>query len=216
MTEQAQRTPQRRRGQELETALLDAAWQELSEAGFARLTMESVAARAKTGVAVRYRRWHSKDDLVITAIRHYTTTHPVEAPDTGSLRGDMIALLTSFSTTQVSFAATASALFSGLQASTGPTPAQTREKILADPALPSAQIFARAHQRGEINPDQIPPAILTMPSDLIRNDMLMTCKPIPPERILTIVDDLFIPLVAVNRAANPSPKVTHDNVCPSG
>jgi hypothetical protein len=37
-----------------------------------------------------------------------------------------------------------------------------------------------------------------MPSDLIRNDMLMTCKPIPPERILTIVDDLFIPLVTSN------------------
>jgi AcrR family transcriptional regulator len=198
VTEQAQRTRQRRRGEELEAALLEAAWQELVEAGFARLTMESVAARAKTGVAVLYRRWHSKDDLVIAAIRHYGTAHPVELPDTGSLRGDMIALLTSFSSTRVSFAAIVSAVFSGLLASTGLTPAQVREKILADRPLHSDQIFARAHERGEIDLDRIPPAVLTMPFDLIRHDMLMTYKPIPPERVLAIVDDLFMPLVAIN------------------
>ena len=61
MTEQAQRSRQRRRGEELEAALLEAAWAELVEVGFARLTMESVAARAKTGVAVLYRRWPRKD-----------------------------------------------------------------------------------------------------------------------------------------------------------
>jgi AcrR family transcriptional regulator len=199
VTEQAQRTRQRRRGEELEAALLEAAWQELVEAGFARLTMESVAARAKTGVAVLYRRWPNKDDLVIAAIRHHGTTHPVDIPDTGSLRGDMIALLTSFSSTRVSFAATVSAAFSGLLSSTGLTPAQVREKILADRPLQSDQVFARAHERGEIDLDRIPPAILTMPFDLIRHDMLMTYKPIPPERVLAIVDDLFMPLVATNR-----------------
>src|SRR5579863_5521052 len=94
MTEQAQRPRQRRRGEELEAALLDAAWQELVEAGFARLTMESVADRARTGVAVLYRRWPNKDDLVLAAIRHYGTTHPVDMPDTGNLRDDMVELLT--------------------------------------------------------------------------------------------------------------------------
>src|SRR5215471_11113258 len=198
VTEQAQRTRQRRRGEELEAALLEAAWQELVEAGFGRLTMESVAARAKTGVAVLYRRWHSKDDLVIAAIRHYGTAHPVEVPDTGSLRGDLIALLISLGSARVSFAAIVSAVFSGLLASTGLTPAQVREKILADRPLHSDQIFARAHERGEIDLDRIPPAVLTMPFDLIRHDMLMTYKPIPPERVLVIVDDLFMPLVAIN------------------
>jgi hypothetical protein len=56
---------QRRRGEELEAALCEAAWDELVQAGFARLTMESVAARARTGVAVLYRRWSGKDELVI-------------------------------------------------------------------------------------------------------------------------------------------------------
>ena len=104
--------------------------QELVEAGFARLTMESVAARAKTGVAVLYRRWPNKDDLVIAAIRHYGTTHPVDIPDTGSLRGDLIALLSSFSSTRVSFAAIVSAVFSGLLwtvNSLSPTSSRTSE-----------------------------------------------------------------------------------------
>src|SRR5215813_2006834 len=199
MTEQAQQVRQRRRGEELEAALLAAAWDELVEAGFARLTMESVAARAKTGVAVLYRRWPNKDDLVLAAIRHYGTTHPVDVPDTGSLRGDMIALLSSFSSTRVSFAAIVSAAFSGLLASSGLTPAQLREKILGDRPLQSDQVFARAHERGEIDLDRIPPAVLAMPFDLMRHDMLMTYQPIPPERVLTIVDDLFMPLVAINR-----------------
>jgi AcrR family transcriptional regulator len=83
---------QRRRGEELEAALLAAAWDELVEVGFHRLTMESVAARARTGVGVLYRRWPRKDDLVLAAIAEYGRTHPVEIPDTGSLRGDMLAL----------------------------------------------------------------------------------------------------------------------------
>jgi AcrR family transcriptional regulator len=199
MTEQAQRTRQRRRGEELEAALLEAAWQELVEAGFARLTMESVAARAKTGVAVLYRRWPNKDDLVLAAIRYYGTTNPVDIPDTGSLRGDMVALLSGFSSTRVSFAAVVSAAFSGLLSSSGLTPAQVREKVIADRPLQSDQVFTRAHERGEIDLNRMPKVILTMPFDLMRHDMLMTYQPIPPERVLAIVDDLFMPLVAINR-----------------
>jgi AcrR family transcriptional regulator len=199
VTEQAQRIRQRRRGEELEAALLEAAWEELVEVGFARLTMESVAARAKTGVAVLYRRWPNKDGLVLAAIRHYATTHPVDIPDTGSLRGDMIALLSGASSTRVSFVAIVSAAFSGLLASTGLTPAQVREELVADRPSWSIEIFARAHERGEIDLNRIPPVVLTMPFDLMRHDMLMTYQPIPPERVLAIVDDLFMPLVAINR-----------------
>jgi len=122
---------QRRRGEELEAALLDAAWEELVDVGFARLTMESVAARAKTGVAVLYRRWPNKHDLVIAAIRHYGDTHPVAQPDTGSLRGDMIALLSSVSEERQPFTAVVTATFAGLLASSGLTPAEVRERIVA-------------------------------------------------------------------------------------
>ena len=204
MTEQAQRTRQRRRGEELEAALLEAAWQELVEAGFARLTMESVAARAKTGVAVLYRRWPNKDDLVIAAIHHYGDTHPVEIPDTGSLRGDMIALLSGASAARVSFVAIITAAFCGLLSGAGLTPAQVREKVAADRPMWSAEVFARARERGEIDLDRIPPAVLTMPFELMRHDMLMTYKPIPPERVLTIVDELFMPLITSSRPGKPA------------
>jgi AcrR family transcriptional regulator len=195
MTEQAGPTRHRRRGEELEAAILEAAWDELVDVGFAKLTMESVATRAKTGVAVLYRRWPRKDDLVLDAIQHYGATHPVAIPDTGSLRGDMIAMLSGFSNVRVSFATVVSAAFSGLLTSSGLTPAQVREKLIADRPLWSLEIYRRAHERGEIDLDRIPRIVLSMPFDLMRHDMLMTYKPIPEERVLEIVDDLFMPLI---------------------
>jgi AcrR family transcriptional regulator len=191
------RPRQRRRGEELEAALLQAAWEELVEVGFARLTMESVAARAKTGVAVLYRRWPNKGDLTVAAIGHYGQMRPVEIPDTGSLREDLIALLGNASSMRVGYVATITAAFSGLSESSGLTPAVVREKLIADRPLWSDQIFARAQERGELDLDRIPPAVLTMPFDLMRHDMLMTYQLIEPERVREIVDDLFMPLVAM-------------------
>jgi AcrR family transcriptional regulator len=194
MTDQPHR--QRRRGEELEAALLAAAWDELVEVGFHRLTMESVAARAKTGVAVLYRRWPRKDDLVLAAIAEYGKTHPVEIPDTGSLRDDMLTLLGSVNDERSSFTAVVTAAFTGLLASTGLNPADVRARLLGDRPLWSDDIFRRAHERGELDLDKVPPAVLSLPFDLMRHDLLMTLKPVPGERLASIVDDLFLPLVA--------------------
>jgi AcrR family transcriptional regulator len=197
VTEQLHR--QRRRGEELEAALLDAAWDELVEVGFAKLTMESVAARAKTGVAVLYRRWPNKDDLVIAAIRHYGKTRPVEIPDTGSLRGDMLTLLGGINDARNSFTVVVSAAFAGLLSSTGLTPAEVRAQIIGDRPVWSHEIFRRADERGELDLDTVPSAVLTMPFDLMRHDMLMTLKPVPADRVTAIIDDLFLPLIAAYR-----------------
>jgi AcrR family transcriptional regulator len=202
VTGQPQR--QRRRGAELEVALLAAAWDELLEVGFAKLTMESVAARARTGVAVLYRRWPGKDDLTLAAIAHYVKAHPTEMPDTGSLRGDMLAVLGNFNDTRNSYTVVVTATFAGLQASSGLTPGDVRARILGDRGAHNLSannpIFQRAQARGEIDLDKTPPAVLTMAFDLMRHDMLMTLKPVPPERINAIVDDLFMPLVCAYRA----------------
>ena len=187
----------RRRGQQLESALLDAAWDELVEVGFANLTMESVAARAQTGIAVLYRRWANKHALVLAAIAHYGHAHPIETPDTGTLRGDLLALLTAFSKARATFiAVVAAAGFSGLLADTGLTPAQAREKLLGDQRIRSDQIiYQRAHDRGEITLDHIPRAVLAMPFDLVRHDLLMNLNPLRPRRIHSIIDELFLPLL---------------------
>jgi AcrR family transcriptional regulator len=195
----------RRRGPQLESALLDAAWDELVEVGFASLTMESVAARAQTGIAVLYRRWANKDQLVLAAIENYSEAHPLETPDTGTLRGDLLVLLTGMSKARATFiAVAAAAAFSGLLANTGLTPAQTREKIIPDQRQGSDQtIYQRAHERGEINLDHIPPAVLAMPIDMVRHDLLMHLKPLKPARIKSIIDELFLPLVRSYQSGPP-------------
>src|SRR5580704_16566199 len=83
----------RRRGAALEHALLDAAWAELQESGYAKLTMERVAERAGTSRAVIYRRWRNRPELVIAAMRRRQPVLPGATPDTGTLRGDVLAVL---------------------------------------------------------------------------------------------------------------------------
>ena len=190
----------RRHGAQLQSELLDAAWEELVEVGYGRLTMGSIAARAGTSEPVLYRRWANKDQLVYAALKHYGDTHPVAIPDTGTLRGDLLAHLTSVSETLAGFyAIAAAAALSGMLAAVNLTPAEAREQAMATRDMPLVRtIYQRAHDRGEINVDRIHPAVLAMPFDLVRHDMLMDLKPLKAERIQTIVDELFLPLVAVH------------------
>ncbi|WP_328609125.1 TetR/AcrR family transcriptional regulator C-terminal ligand-binding domain-containing protein [Amycolatopsis sp. NBC_00345] len=197
VTEASEPVRRRRHGEQLESALLAAGWDELVEAGYARLTMESVAARARTGSAVLYRRWANKDELVLAAIEHHRIANPVATPDTGALRGDLLAQLTAMSEALAGFFAVATAVaFSGLLAGTGLTPAKVRDKVMDAQALPRLRtIYQRAHDRGEIDLRRIPPAVLAMPFDLARHDLLMDLEPLKPARIRSIVDELFLPLV---------------------
>ena len=86
-------TSRRRRGPELEAAIMSALWTELAEVGYARLTMEGIAARADTGKQVLYRRWRNRAELVIDALRHETGSIADHIPDTGNLRSDVLAAL---------------------------------------------------------------------------------------------------------------------------
>lgn len=197
MAEPVSKHARRRHGEELHAALLEAAWDELVETGYAKLTMESVARRAHTGIAVLYRRWANKDQLVLAAIEHYPKVHPVAIPDTGTLPGDLFALLTGLGEARAGFFAIAAAsAFSGLLTDAGLTLAQARDRVLSGAPLSHAEvIYRRAHDRGEIDLERIPSAALAMPFDLVRHDLLMSLKPLEPARVRSIVDDLFMPLV---------------------
>jgi AcrR family transcriptional regulator len=193
----------RRRGQLLESELLESAWKELVKAGYANLTMEVVAARARTGIAVLYRRWANKDQLALAAIEHHRNGNPIPVPDTGALRSDLVAYLTAVSENLAGFyAIAAAAAFSGLMADTGLSPRQARAKVIDAQRMPRVRlIYQRAHDRGEISLERIPAAVLALPFDLVRHDLLMDLKPLKPERILSIVDELFLPLVRVAQAS---------------
>jgi AcrR family transcriptional regulator len=78
----------RSRDPEVDEAILAAAMELLAEVGYARLTMDQVAARARVGKASVYLRWPNKVALVAEAIQHQSAVVP-EVPDTGSLREDM-------------------------------------------------------------------------------------------------------------------------------
>jgi AcrR family transcriptional regulator len=187
----------RRHGEQLESALLAAGWDELVEVGYAHLTMESIARRARTSEAVLYRRWANKDQLVLAAMRHHRNANPVAEPDTGALRSDLLAYLTTVSQALAGiYALVAATAFSGLLADTGLTPAQVRDTVMGGHLLPHGRvIYRRAHRRGEIDLERVPTAVLDMPFDLLRHDLLMELEPPGTARIQSIVDDLFLPLL---------------------
>ena len=82
----------RSRDPEVDEAILIAAMDLLAEIGYARLTMDQVAARARVGKASLYLRWSNKVALVAEALQHHAAVVP-DAPDTGSLCEDMDAFL---------------------------------------------------------------------------------------------------------------------------
>ncbi|AKK29946.1 TetR/AcrR family transcriptional regulator [Mycobacterium sp. EPa45] len=78
----------------LDAAILDATLALVAEVGYDQLSMDVVASRAGVGKAAIYRRWPSKALVVADAIAHWRRRlGPVEPPNTGSLRGDIDALV---------------------------------------------------------------------------------------------------------------------------
>lgn len=69
-------------------SITDAVLAELSEVGYARLSMEAVARRAGVGKSALYRRWPGKDAMAVAAIAELSVP-AAPRPDTGTLRGDV-------------------------------------------------------------------------------------------------------------------------------
>jgi AcrR family transcriptional regulator len=97
MASTATRPPGRPRSARADQAIQDAAIELFVEQGFEAMSMGGVAARAGVGKTTIYRRWDSKEELVMDALVCHLTS--VEDPDTGSLREDLIHLLTVFQKT---------------------------------------------------------------------------------------------------------------------
>jgi AcrR family transcriptional regulator len=185
----------RRRGFKLEAALLQAAWDELTEVGYAAFTMEGVAVRAKTSRAVLYRRWPNRPELVVAALQHHIGSDPFEVPDTGSLRDDLLAVLRHLST-NVDDLGVLSFLIADSFNEVGWSPAVLRERALAGTAKGgTALVIERAIVRGEIDPARLSPRVRSLPVDLVRHEAIMTQAPVPDATLVEIVDRIFLPLV---------------------
>jgi AcrR family transcriptional regulator len=88
--EQGIRKPGRPRSAQAHKAILDATLELLAEEGFQGLSIEEVAERAGVGKTTIYRRWSSKDELVIDTIREVQVD--LSMVDTGNFRNDLVTL----------------------------------------------------------------------------------------------------------------------------
>ena len=181
----------RRRGDALRSDILSVVLDELHDHGYSGVTYEGVARRAHTSKPVLYRRWRSRAHLVQDAL---TAQLPsvTPAPDTGHLRGDLIALLQLIRTR---FEVVGAQTMRGLVADAD---ADLRSVVLeftdsfADEI--SRTVLQRARDRGEIGPVAIPPLVTSMPLILFRHELLLTDEP-SDKRIEEIVDTACLPLI---------------------
>ncbi|WP_405164458.1 TetR/AcrR family transcriptional regulator [Nocardia sp. NBC_01499] len=186
---------QRRRGAVLEEALLDAAWAVLREHGYAGFTLEAVAGRAGTSRPVLARRWSSRRELLHATITHASARRPIATPQTGTLRGDLIALLGEVNNSRIDLATVMGVQLGGYYQETGETLADLREISLRGQKTVLDDILAAAIERGEIDPARLTPRLRTLPADLLRHHVFMTLQPMPDADIEDIIDSIFLPLI---------------------
>ena len=187
------RSRPRRRGTVLDSAIFQAALDELGEAGYARLTMERVAERAGASKASLYRRWPSRMELALDAV-HHLAPDPASAPDTGTLRGDLLAWLRLSAGLLLGPAGEA---LRGVLGDALSDPVRTRElrrRSRSTGRLAMQEITRRAVARGEIAAAAVTPRRLDVGQSMLRQQFLVGGAPIPDLVITEIVDEILLPL----------------------
>ena len=186
----------RRLDRSLDAAILEAALTGIAEHGYDRLSMDDIAARARVGKAAIYRRWPSKAEVVADAIAHWRRgLGPVDPPNTGSLRGDIDALIAAapdlddadLSTIQVIIGVATAAMRNPVLA------AALDDLVLARPRHILRVVLDHAVARGEIPADRdltlIPDAAMGL--NVLR---VMTGRPLDRVFIRRILEELILPL----------------------
>ncbi|MFE6052952.1 TetR/AcrR family transcriptional regulator [Kitasatospora sp. NPDC056446] len=185
----------RRRGEELERAILDAVWAELVDHGYDRLTMDGVAARARTSKPVLYRRWPNRAALVIAALGRNAPDYR-QPPDTGELRTDLVLFLGSL---RHRFDDLPNDAVHGLLVDLLRDPelrARFTAGLTADGPVSSLGVMMRrAADRAEINPARLTPRVVSLPLDLLR-DAFLTGGAVAADRVVEeILDEVVLPLL---------------------
>jgi AcrR family transcriptional regulator len=173
----------------------------LADVGYGALTMDAVASEAGVGKATIYRRWRTKQDLVVDTISDLNRAEAAP-PDTGSLEGDLRLMLRSL-----------------VSVITGPTGAATLSLLSTvphQPALAEAfrdgplavwrhafeQIWARAEQRGEVRPGVAGSVPAETTSALLVQRWLLTGEPVDEAYADEVLDTVVLPLVRVGSSAS--------------
>ena len=193
---------------EREEEILDAVVDMLLESGYERLTMDAVAKRARASKATLYRRWQTKQSLVVDAVIRSKSLHEQPVPDTGSLREDLKAMFcgTTSSTGKVlrQPAQTTSVLGVVLTAlQTDPEfAADFRARFIAPKVHISADIYRRAAERGELAPGVDLSLLGPAFAGILLHRHFVLGEEITPELVERVLDQIIIP-AATGRPFSP-------------
>jgi AcrR family transcriptional regulator len=183
-----------RRGPERREAICDAVFELLGEVGYDRMTMDAVATRARASKATIYRTWPDKPGLVAEALITRFGPTP-DAPDTGSLRGDVMALMTR----ACEFLNSPDGeVITGVLTAAARNPALGRtvhECTYESKHCINETIFRNAAERGEIQADANPELLHEVMYALILTRKLTSDQPLDEEYSRHVTDDVLIPLL---------------------
>jgi len=168
--------------------------------------MDAVAARARASKATIYRRWANKDDLVVDALHRIFGDRNHVLPDTGTLRGDLIARITQ----QVDDPALLSAYKAAMKglahaADKDPTLVTVIQSSLQQTQLSALQeLLDRAHQRGEL----VGPVGAALAWEVVHAHFhartTLAAGPVDAEYVKHVVDDVLMP-VLTHAGSHPVP-----------
>jgi AcrR family transcriptional regulator len=188
---------------EREEEVLDATMELLLDVGYDRLTMDAVARLARASKATLYRRWSSKQTLIVDAVTRSKRAVVLEPPDTGSLRGDLVELFSgprgigSHDTTLV-----LGVVLTALQ--TDPEFAdEFRRKFLAPKVALMHDIYRRAEARGELAPGVDPSLLGPALAGIILHRSFVLGDPVTRDLVERVVDQIIVPAATGHHPSLP-------------
>jgi len=196
--------PHRRRGVTLEKAIFDAVVDLLQVYGYGGLTMERVAACAHTGKAAIYRRWPHKDDLITDAINHALPSTD-DLPEQGNVRDELLSLLRQMAALINSPVGCA---FQNLMAEIDRNATFARlfqERVKQPQKHMWLAVLQRAVARGEIQPGAASQLIADVGPAMLAQRCMTEGPPVPDEFVVTVLDDVVMPLLAATPSGRPGP-----------
>lgn len=181
----------RRHGSELEQAIFDAVFAELSNVGFTRMTMDRVALAAHTGKAALYRRWSNKKELVLDALRSVLPS-PTDIRPAGHVRDDLVALL---SCIQEAAETTQAGPFHVMAAEgDGECRALVEQRVLTPCKELILEALRRGADRGEVAAHAVDPLIASVGPAMLVDHILTGGGRVSDELVISIVDRVLLPL----------------------
>jgi AcrR family transcriptional regulator len=174
-----------------EQEILDATLDVLADVGYDRLTMDAVAARAKASKATLYRRWNDKASLVVDAL--LVVKHAGETPDTGTLRGDLIASFCGMGGLTdeqgvATFASVLTAISRDQEFATA-----FRRDVLGPKIAASNLIFERARDRGELHDDADLDLLAPALAGIILHRHFVLGEHPTEDAIVRVIDQIILP-----------------------